>query len=57
VVEDSNTFDELLKGSATIMAESGDAFPDLVWSSQADILKDPSPQFGLCTSPYFCPQG
>jgi hypothetical protein len=40
VVEDSNTFDELLKSSATIVAESGDAFPDLVWSSQADILKD-----------------
>jgi hypothetical protein len=36
----SNTFNKLLKGSATIVAESGDAFPDLIWSSQADILKD-----------------
>jgi hypothetical protein len=40
VVKDSNTFDKLLKGSVTIVAESGDAFPDFVWSSQADILKD-----------------
>jgi hypothetical protein len=40
VIKDSNTFDKLLKSSATIVTESGDAFPDLVWSSQVDILKD-----------------
>jgi hypothetical protein len=57
VVEDSNTFDKLLKGSATIVAVSGDAFPDLVWSSQADILQGPSPRFSLCAFPYFCLQG
>jgi hypothetical protein len=51
VVEDSNTFDKLLKGSATIVAESGDAFPDLVWSSQADILKDLLPNSACALFP------
>jgi hypothetical protein len=51
VVKDSNTFDKLLKGSATIMAESGDAFPDLVWSSQADILKDLLPDLACAIIP------
>jgi hypothetical protein len=51
VVEDSNTFDELLKGSATIVAESGDAFSDLVWSSQADILKDLLPDSACALFP------
>jgi hypothetical protein len=51
VVEDSNTFNKLLKGSATIVAESGDAFPDLVWSSQADILKDLLPDLACALFP------
>jgi hypothetical protein len=51
VVKDSNTFHELLKGSATIVAESGDAFPDLVWSSQADILKDLLPDSACALFP------
>jgi hypothetical protein len=51
VVEDSNTFNKLLKGSATIVAESGDVFPDLVWSSQADILKDLLPNSACALFP------
>jgi hypothetical protein len=51
VVENSNTFDKLLKGSATIVVESGEAFPDLVWSSQADILKDLLPNLACALFP------
>jgi hypothetical protein len=56
VIEDSNTFDELRKSSATIVAESGEAFPDLVWSLQADRLKDLLPN-SACTLPLLCLQG
>jgi hypothetical protein len=51
VVEDSNTFDKLLKGSATIVGESDDAFPDLVWRSQVDILKDLLPDLACVLFP------
>jgi hypothetical protein len=51
VIEDSNTFDKLLKSSAIIVAESGEAFPDLVWSSQADILKDLLPDSACALFP------
>jgi hypothetical protein len=51
VIEDSNTFDKLLKGSATIVVESGEAFPNLVWSSQANILKDLLPDSACALFP------
>jgi hypothetical protein len=34
-----------------MVVESGDAFPDLVWSSQADILKDLLPNLACAFFP------